>query len=120
MLSVIDRFPYAIGFVKMESISNEDMLKAVRADYKILALLPKDRVTPEMDLEALRQNGELLRMVNVENRTPEICLVALTGSDLAWSHVPKRVQANPGFKVQALRINPELSKRFGGDSSLEM
>lgn len=120
VLSVIDRFPYAIGFVKMESISNEDMLKAVRADYKILALLPKDRVTPEMDLEALRQNGELLRMVNVENRTPEICLVALTGSDLAWSYVPKRVQANPGFKVQALRINPALSKRFGGDSSLEM
>lgn len=120
VIKVIDTFPYAIGFVKMESVSDEDLLKAVRSDYKIMALLPKDRVSLEMEHEALRQNGELLRMIHVENRTPEACLLALTNSDLAWRYVPAKVKSTASFQAQALRLNPLLEKKMGATPPLEM
>lgn len=113
-------FPYALSFMKMDELSDEELLEAVKQDYKMMAMLPANRITYEMNVEALRQNGDLLRMVNENARTPDVCLEALSGSDLALRHVPDSLKRNSRFVAQALRRNPGLEGKFGSTAILEL
>lgn len=100
--AVVDQFPYAIQLVDLNAVSDEDLLRAVKADYKVMVLLPPERRTHEMEREALIQNGELLKMINKDLRTEEVCLLALTHeTDLAWRYVPKHLASDPSFRAKA-------------------
>ncbi|KQN62098.1 hypothetical protein [Pseudomonas sp. Leaf58] len=111
--ALLGGWAFAALLLKRENCSPELLLDAVRQDYKVLPLLPKELVTEELELEALRQNGALLKLVNADCRTYDRCLAALTQGVDALPFIPDDLLESQAFQRDAARQNGQIHKLWG-------
>jgi hypothetical protein len=111
--ALINGWPFAAMLIKSDQLTPEMLIDAVRQDYKVLTVLPKDLITEDMEMEALKQNGALLEWVNEDSRTIERCLAALTSGTEALAHIPDAVLESVSFQKRACQLNPQIQLLWG-------
>lgn len=111
--AVVGGWSFAALLLKPDQLTQEVLIRAVKDDYKVLMMLPKELRTEELEMEVLRQNGALLKHVQPDCRNPERCLAALTKGVEALAYIPDEILESASFQQQAARLNPELRSLWG-------